>query len=480
MLAESTASQDGYSLRVAQTLAPVESVRRIGLACRARTLALTLDGGLALAMLGVSLVLVASVGLSHARSLAYGPIDEVAHVGYVEHIAQNGLPPVSGDVIRGRPTRHVGPRDVLVPAADPGGFPAGFYGGASLPQVELIQPPLYYYALAPVALAVSPYRTIFALRLASVAFLLAAIVLVFAAVRTTAPERPLAAGLTAVILGTMSGLTYTLSQVQNDALLIAMFALVFLLLCRDIPRRRAGYGLAAATGLLVVTQIVAIPFAAGALLYALWRAVGRPVDSIAGVARFAAPRVAVAAAPLALWVIWNIAQYSSPFPGGGGLSVSAGGPRVGPTLTDALASAQGAVAESFNDFWGVGFVPRLPDGRPVALLCLALVVSVCALLASGVIAEVRMRLAAWTALTIAVFVSTFATIFLAAVRSGGSSSYTGRYFVGVAVAWAALIALTIDAAASRRAWLARGVALGLSLVLVHFALQYSTLHFRLL
>ena len=66
------------------------------------------------------------------------------------------------------------------------------------------------------------------------------------------------------------------------------------------------------------------------------------------------------------------------------------------------------------------------------------------------------------------------------MRNGGTSSYTGRYFVGAAVAWAALFALTIDAASGRRVWLARGVSVGLSLVLVHFALQFSTLGFRLL
>ena len=77
------------------------------------------------------------------------------------------------------------------------------------------------------------------------------------------------------------------------------------------------------------------------------------------------------------------------------------------------------------------------------------------------------------------FVSTFGTLFLVAARSGGYTSFTGRYFVGVAVAWAALFALTIDAAASRRAWLARGVSVGMTLLLVRYALESSTLGFRL-
>ena len=298
-------------------------------------------------------------------------------------------------------------------------------------------------------------------------------------VRETAPDRPLAAGLAAVILGTMSGLMFTLTQVQNDALLIAMFALVFWLLCRDLPRRRASYGLALAVGLLAVTQIVAIPFGAAVVIWACWRALGRP-PALGDAARFALPRFAVAAAPLALWVGWNVAKYHSLFPGGGGLTISSGGPKVGPSLSDALLAAQTAVTESFNDFWGVGFVPRVPDPRPAPLLCAVFVVCAIAVLASDAVKDVRMRLATWAGFAALAFLSAYGTIFLAVLRSGGLLSFSGRYFVGVAVAWAALVALTVDAAAARHVWLARGVSVALSLVLVRYALQYSTLGFRLL
>jgi hypothetical protein len=192
------------------------------------------------------------------------------------------------------------------------------------------------------------------------------------------------------------------------------------------------------------------------------------------------PRFAVTAAPFLLWVAWNVGQYHSPFPGGGGLTVAAGGGGAGPSLSDALAAAQGAVYESFSDFWGVGYAPRVPDPRPVALLCAAFIVSTIVLLSTDAIAAVRGRLSTWLIFAAGAFLSTFGTIFLAVVRGGGGGSYTGRYFVGLAVAWAALLALTIDAAAGRRIWVARGVSIALSLVLVHFALQFSTLGFRLL
>ena len=105
------------------------------------------------------------------------------------------------------------------------GFPAASAGA--------LQAPLYYYALAPIARAVDSHRTVFALRMASVAFLLVAVLFTYLAVRVSAPERPLAAGLAAIVLGTMSGLTFVLSQVQNCALLIAMFAVVYWLMWRE-------------------------------------------------------------------------------------------------------------------------------------------------------------------------------------------------------------------------------------------------------
>ena len=270
-----------------------------------------------------------------------------------------------------------------------------------------MQAPLYYYALAPIARAVDSHRTVFALRMASVAFLLVAVLFTYLAVRVSAPERPLAAGLAAIVLGTMSGLTFALSQVQNCALLIAMFAVVYWLMWRDIPQRRASFWLAAATGGLVATQIVAAPFAAAVILWACWRAVEPSRASLAGAARFALPRLAVAAAPVALWLLWNISQYHSLFPGGGGLSALAAAPGVPrPSLADLLPSLSGAVTEPFSDFWGVGFSPHTPDLRPAPLLCLALVVSVCALLWYGMTTTTRRRLAAWIGLALVAFIST--------------------------------------------------------------------------
>ena len=431
-------------------------------------------------MLGVALVLVACAGTSQARSAIYGPIDEVYHVGYVERVASSGLPPTNGDGIVAGPANHVAPGDVVLEPAQPFGYPVDFVTGSRLTQLELVQAPLYYYAVAPLALALDSDRTVFALRMASVAFLLAAVVLVFMAVRVSTPERPLAAGLAAIFVGTMSGLTFTLSQVQNCALLITMFALVYWLLWREIPRRRASYWLAIATGCLIATQIVAAPFAVAAIVWACWRAVGPSPSSFKVVARFALPRLAVAAAPIAIWLLWIVSQYRSAFPGGGGLSVPAVAPGVPrPSLADVLPSLSSGVTEPFFDFWGVGFAPRVPDYRPGPLLCLSLVISAAVLLWYGMAETMRKQLAAWIGLALVAFISAYGTLFLVAVRYGGNASYTGRYFVGVAVAWAALVAISIDAAASRRTWLARAVSVVLSLALVHFALQSSPLDFRL-
>ena len=231
---------------------------------------MTLDGALAFAMLAVSVVLVASVGLSHARSLQYGPIDEMAHVGYVEHIAETGLPP-TGERQRSSPVRRAtcGASDTVAPARRPRRLPAGVRETAARLPTRSSSSSLRSTTTRlrrSRSRSVSDHEGLLAAACSVSASCSPRSCLAFLAVRETAPERPLAAGLAAVILGTMSGLTYTLSQVQNDALLMGMYALVFWLLCRELPRRRAGYWLAGALGLLGVTQIVAIPFAAVALL----------------------------------------------------------------------------------------------------------------------------------------------------------------------------------------------------------------------
>jgi Dolichyl-phosphate-mannose-protein mannosyltransferase len=469
-----------YSLAVAENLAPVPTSRRPALFSLSRLALLSLDGVLAYTLLAVALALAACAGISHARAQPiYGPIDEIYHVGYIERVADSGLPPVRGrDAIVAAPTNHVGSGDVVIGRTQAGGFPQEFHDGARVPQVEVIQPPLYYYALAPVALVFDLHREVFALRAASVAFVLLAIVFLFLAVRVTAPGRPLAAGLAAVILGTMSGLTYALSQVQNDALLMAMFALVFWLLCRDITRRQVSYWLAGGVGGLAITQILAAPFAGAAILVACGLALGRRPTSLSSAVRFALPRLALAATPMALWVGWNVYQYHSLLPGD--VTAGAGGAAgLGPSVADLLPLATRAVTESYKDFWSFGFLPGNGDPRPAPLLCFALGVSAVALLLSPAIGEYRLGLAAWTLGALAAFVSTFGTLFLAAVRSGGELSYPGRYFVGVAVAWAALVAVAIDAACGQRVWIARTVSVAFTLVLVRFALQYSTLSFRL-
>ncbi len=78
------------------------------------------------------------------------------------------------------------------------------------------------------------------MRLLGTAFVMLAVVLLYAAVREVSPHRPLAAGLAAAILGSMAGVTGMLSQVQNDALLLPLCVATFWLLARDLRRRRSG------------------------------------------------------------------------------------------------------------------------------------------------------------------------------------------------------------------------------------------------
>jgi hypothetical protein len=62
---------------------------------------------------------------------------------------------------------------------------------------------------------------------------------------------------------------------------------------------------------------------------------------------------------------------------------------------------------------------------------------------------------------------------------GGAASFVGRYFVGVAVAYAALVGQAITAALERREWMQRIAVVAGSYVLIGWALEFSVVSLRL-
>ena len=134
-----------------------------------------IDDAIGASLTIVALVLTPLIGVHDARRPVYGPIDEITHTAYVLAVAKDGIPPMLGRdraFIRPRP---LAPRDVRIPLPDKVGsapVPIGAYGEVS--QTEAIQPPLYYYAAAPVTWFVSGRDNVVALRLFDVLLCLCA------------------------------------------------------------------------------------------------------------------------------------------------------------------------------------------------------------------------------------------------------------------------------------------------------------------
>lgn len=420
------------------------------------------DTWIARVALLVALSVTLGCGVQNARqTLIYGPIDEVYHVAYIEHVAATGRPPVLGRDTVFHGVDRPGENDTLVRAPEPRGWPTPWVAGERLGQVEAIQPPLYYYLLAPGAWVVSWYHRVTVYRAATIAFVAAGIVLLFLAVRRTAPDRPLAAGLAALVLGTMSGLIDAFSQVQNDGLLLGLFALLYFSFERWRGTGRRAWVVALTGGLLTATQLVAAPAA-----LALALAAARPRVAAGRRRRFVGA-AALVAGPSVPWVIWNLVHYSRPWPSAAGQGVL-GTP---PALGDVLPFARGALREQLEGFWS-GRYPPVFDSRPPVVLGALVLVALIGILVNGHIERERMPIATWLSLAALAFASTFFVLMASAVATGGSVSFAPRYFVGVAVAYAALVGL-IATSYAPRLWVPRAAVLFVGVALVQFAIGTS-------
>jgi 4-amino-4-deoxy-L-arabinose transferase-like glycosyltransferase len=114
-------------------------------------------------------VIVATALVTVARLPVWSPIDERAHYAYVEHVARHGTPPVMGRSLVPVATAAIGDGAAAQRAFDARPRPLQAYS------YEAFQPPLYYYAAAPVRVVAGGGITgVRALRLLGMALLLAA------------------------------------------------------------------------------------------------------------------------------------------------------------------------------------------------------------------------------------------------------------------------------------------------------------------
>jgi hypothetical protein len=434
-----------------------------------------LDTWIARVLAFVAVVLVAACGIEHARlQPLYGPIDEPFHLAYVEKVATYGHPPIYGrDFILMGLQRHAGPHETKLPAPRPGSAPLPINPQGLMAENEAIQPPLYYYALAPVTWLTRWDNEVVVLRSVSGLFMAVAVALLYLAVRETVPRLPLAAGLAAIVLGTMGGLVQFYSQLQNDALLIAVGVLMLLLFVRDLNRRRATVWLALVGGLACVTQVGAAPGAALTLLAAIVVALRSRRANWREALRFSWPLVAVFVAPTALWLAFNIAAYHSLLPRD---LAAAPAPSHANWLIFAAQTTQlfTAATQALPSLWLRLAPAGVFDYRPLGALAWISVIALPVALLVGAIQRVRVALGLWMALGLVWFASMFEVLLYHGAQVGGGQDYPSRYFGTSAAAMAAVIAILVVAALSRWAWVSRGVVVAIALWLCLYALQDSS------
>ena len=186
------------------------------------------DLWIARVLVAAALGLVLLVGIRVALDQpVYGPIDEAYHAGYVEKIAATGFPPMLGRDPSSSGIARCSSRAKSATRATEGQCAAsrsGFYSEEQ--QQEAIQPPLYYYILAPITWFTRGSDKIYALRIASSVLNALGVLFLFLALRGTFRREPLAAGVAAVVIASFTGITHLLSQVQNDALLLPVCVLL--------------------------------------------------------------------------------------------------------------------------------------------------------------------------------------------------------------------------------------------------------------
>jgi hypothetical protein len=432
-----------------------------------------LDDAIGGGLTAVALLLTALIGVHNAQLPKYGPIDEITHTAYVLAIAKDGIPPFVGRDLAyvGRPP--IAPRDVRIPGPDAkGSAPVPIGPRGEVTQSEAIQPPLYYYAAAPVTWFVSLENSVIALRLFDVFLCLCALAVIFFAVRDIAGS-PLGGGVAALFMSSAGGVIDVFSWVTNGAIMFPLGAAAIWLGLRGIRDRRVTWPLAAVTAAFAITQIIVVPLSAACLLapaVSALRARGR--SSLRDISR----KVGFAAVPLLLWVASNFWRYHWPVPRG--LNGPSGGGFSGAS-TSAIDLQQfaGSYFSSFytslqEPFHWWEFSPYAWDWRPLSAAVLVTLIGVAAALLRG---SERQRYAVgfFLVAVVTAHFTVFCMLYLAIILTGGGD-FVYRYFSAEQAA-AACLAGTCFAGLFRNPAIQRAATVILGVALAYWTYNASPL-----
>jgi hypothetical protein len=414
----------------------------------------SLETWLGRGLLLLALALIAFVDLRLVHDTPnYRPDNESNRIAVIEQLAQHGTPPVLGkDTYVIDPVAPLPPRTVALHHLTLGTAPVT--PNTTYPQILALERPYPYY-LAVASVAVPWNHRVLALRLFSILCTLAGVVFLWAAVREAWPANPLAAGMAAMVLGTMSGLVGGFATFDPDSLLLLFWCAGMWLGLRDWRARRvSAWTLAALTAATCVSS-VAVPAAVAAVLGLSWRA---------GLHRRVVGRLAVVLAPTIVWVAWNLHAYGNAWP----LNAWFTGPartQHWRSLTQVLRPFYDVSKTLFDGLYASGISPdRHPDARFPALVAVLVAAALVVALLSGRIALSRLALARLGVLMLGSFASIYVTLFVQSIVAGAVGDYSQGHFGGFAAAWAGVagIALATPLAGYRRATLVVNVLVALA------------------
>jgi 4-amino-4-deoxy-L-arabinose transferase-like glycosyltransferase len=436
------------------------------------------DVWIARVLLTAALALVLGAGVHHALDQPiYGPIDEAYHTAYVQKVAATGFPPKLGRdtaVLAPHKTWQVGQVQLPAPEAATAGLPYG--SRFELAQNEAIQPPLYYYILAPIVWFTSGHDLIYALRIASCILEAIGILLLYAMLRERIPRMPLAAGIAAVVMASMTGITQLLSEVQNDALLLPLCVLLFWVFLRDLEQRRVSWQHGLVAGAVAATQLIVVPLGLVSLITAALYA-NRGFPRWPALRRLWLPAI-LYVAPLGSWVLLNLSRYH------GFLPVSSFGPdSVGASNTagelfsrsfQLLNTAEAIIVQTaYVPMWPM----QPPDTRPVGLLLVSVFVALALVLLRG--RSEQRTIGLWILLAVVSFVLIFYAALINAARAGSTGEISGifvaRYFLATLAAISAAVGITITAGLAGYDLLRRVASVALCAGLIYFSISASSL-----
>jgi hypothetical protein len=332
--------------------------------------------------------------------------------------------------------------------------------------------------MTPIAWLVPWSQRVLVMRLAGTLFVLLAVLMLYLAVREVSPQRPLAAGLAAAILGSMAGLTGLLSQVQNDALLLPLSVATFWLLARDIRRQRASLLLPLVAGATIITQLIAGPAAVVCVLAALWADTRVRAASLrsAQALRVIGSRIGLLALPVAPWMLFNLYEYHWLWPiarEGGGPAASRNYGVVKHAIELLHTAGFGVFGSLWLQIWPQHAGAVASDVRPPTVLALAGVAALVVGLWTGEAVRERLRLGYWAAVALVSFAGTFIVLVANAASVGGAPDFVARYFVAFAAAYAAFVGTAVASMARTRPWVVRACSCGVALVLCWMLLDVA-------